>query len=59
MEIFIMTAQPITCPLCGTRGEIMYEFEMHGLLSQLCECTNVKCRYVFIEQEDEPWEKTK
>ena len=57
MEIFIMTDQPINCPLCGIRVEIMYEFEMDALLSQLCECPNVKCRYVFIEQEDEPWEK--
>lgn len=51
MEIFVMTEQPITCPLCGTRVEIMYEFEMDALLSQLCKCPNIKCRYIFIEQE--------
>lgn len=59
MEIFIMTDQPITCPICGTRVEVLDEFEMDGLLSQLCKCPNVECRYSFIEQEDEAWEKTK
>ena len=51
MEIFVMTDQPITCPLCGTRVEIMCEFEMDALLWQLCKCPNIKCRYIFIEQE--------
>ena len=59
MDIFIMTDQPITCPLCGARAEIIYEFEMDELQSQLCECPNIECRFVFIIQEDELWKKTK
>jgi hypothetical protein len=38
MDIFIMTDQPVTCPLCGVRAEIMREFKEGDLFSQLCKC---------------------
>jgi hypothetical protein len=52
IEIFLMTEQPVTCPLCGARAEIMIEFELDYLLSQLGNCSNAHWRFVFIEQED-------
>ena len=52
IEIFLMAEQPVTCPICGARAEIMVEFELDYLSSQLCNCSNAYCRFVFIEQED-------
>ena len=52
-ELFWMTDQPVTCPRCGARAEIIIEFEMDNLLSQLCKCPNLDCQFIFIEQEDE------
>jgi len=52
IEIFLMTEQPVTCPICGARAGIMIEFEMDKLSSQLCNCSNGHCRFVFIQQED-------
>ena len=53
MEIFIMTEQPVTCPRCGARAEIIREFKEGNLFSQLCECHETDCHYSFMEQEDE------
>jgi hypothetical protein len=52
MEIFIMTGQPVTCPACGARAEIIREFKGDNLSSQLCKCSSKDCRYLFIEQEN-------
>lgn len=52
MDIFIMTGQPVICPLCGARAEIIREFKEDDLSVQLCKCPEKHCRYLFIEQED-------
>ena len=52
IEIFLMTEQPVTCPTCGARAEIIVEVELDKLSSQLCKCSNINCRFVFIQQED-------
>ena len=52
-----MTEQPVTCPICGSRVEIILEFEMDNLFAQLCRCPNKVCEYLFIEQENEILEK--
>ena len=52
METFVMTDQPVTCHVCGARAEIIIEFEMDNLSSQLCKCPNLDCQFIFIEQED-------
>ncbi len=56
IEIFLMTEQPVTCPKCGARAEIMIEFKLDYLSTQLCNCSNAQCRFVFIEQEDKTTE---
>jgi len=48
IEIFIMTDQPVNCPLCRARADIIVEFEMVNLLF-----SNVDCHFIFIEQEDD------
>jgi hypothetical protein len=52
MDIFIMTDQPVTCPRCGARAEIIHEFKEDDLSAQLCKCADKDCQYLFIEQED-------
>ena len=52
MDIFIMTDQPVTCPICGARAEIIREFKADDLSAQLCKCMNNDCQYSFVEQED-------
>jgi hypothetical protein len=52
MDIFIMTEQPVTCPLCGARAEIIREFKEDDLSAQLCKCPEKNCQYLFIEKED-------
>jgi hypothetical protein len=51
MDIFIMTDQPVTCPLCETRAEIIREFKEDDLSAQLCKWPEKDCQYLFIEQE--------
>jgi hypothetical protein len=53
MDIFIMTEQPATCPLCGARVEIIREFKAGNLCAQLCKCAEAGCQCLFIEQLDE------
>jgi hypothetical protein len=52
MKIFIMTEQPVTCPLCGARAEIIREFKEGDSSGQLCKCPETDCQYLFIEQEE-------
>jgi hypothetical protein len=47
MDIFIMTDQPVTCPLCGARAEIIHEFKANDLQTQLCKCPEKDCQYLF------------
>jgi len=52
METFIMTDQPVVCPFCGARAEIILEFTMQNLSTQLCKCPDSTCQSIFIEQEE-------
>jgi hypothetical protein len=47
MDTFIMTDQPVTCPRCGARAEIIYEFKEDELSAQLCKCPEKDCQYLF------------
>jgi hypothetical protein len=51
MDIFIMTDQAVTCPLCGARADIIREFKEDDLSSRLCQCPDKDCQYLCIEQE--------
>jgi hypothetical protein len=52
MDIYLMTDQPVTCPLSGARAEIIHEFKEDDLSAQLSKCPEKDCQYLFIEQED-------
>lgn len=52
LEIFIMNDLPCYCSNCHSRADILEEFIWKGYPTQLCQCNNKNCRFVFIEQED-------
>lgn len=58
MDVFIMTDQPVACPLCRARPDITIEFEEDNLWTQLCKCPDKDCQYLFIEHEDQFLETT-
>ena len=53
LEIFIMYDQPPTCSKCYCRADILEDFIWNRYQTQLCQCNNKDCRFVFIEQEDD------
>ncbi|MDB5015398.1 MAG: hypothetical protein JWQ84_230 [Mucilaginibacter sp.] len=50
---YLMTDQPTTCPVCGTRTEIISDFYHTLLQLQINECLNGNCKHVFFEVEDQ------
>ncbi|MDB4925881.1 MAG: hypothetical protein JWR23_1937 [Mucilaginibacter sp.] len=49
--LYLMTDQPTTCPICGTRTDIIATFYHTNAQMQINECLNVNCKYVFLEVE--------
>lgn len=48
-----MNDQPTTCPLCGARSDVIFEFYRNSLLMQVNECLFNGCKHVFLEVETE------
>jgi len=48
LEIFLSSDQPTTCPKCGNRTEIEYEFDV----SQQHKCFSEDCSFQFILEFD-------
>jgi len=53
LEIYIMYDQPPTCSRCYGRADIVEEFMLRNHSTQLCQCNNKDCRFIFLEQEDD------
>jgi len=51
LDIYIMTEQPVTCPKCGSRTDILSEEVDEKIIYQICECRNLHCSYSFIEED--------
>lgn len=51
-EVFIMTDQPVTCPKCGSRTEMVLSLELKPEKSQFHQCNFANCQYKFIVEED-------
>ena len=52
MEIYICSDQPECCRKCGTRTEVLHEFEDDGALQQIHKCPACGFKY----QLDCAWE---
>ncbi len=48
LEIFLSSDQPITCPNCGNRTEIVKEYEF----CQQHKCLSEQCNFQFILEFD-------
>ena len=53
LEIYIMHDQPPTCSRCYGRADIIGEFILRKYSTQLCQCNNKECNFIFLEQEDD------
>ena len=52
LEIFLSNDQPATCPLCGSRTEILSEFFREEISSEIHICLTKNCRFKFIMEAD-------
>lgn len=48
LEIFLSSDQPATCPKCGNRTAIVYNFDA----SQQHKCLSEECNFQFILEFD-------
>ena len=53
LEIYIMYDQPPTCSRCYSRANILEEFTYNNFETQLCQCNNKDCMFIFLEQGDD------
>jgi hypothetical protein len=53
LGIYIMYDQPPNCSLCYGRADIIEEFAWRNFSTQLCQCNNKECGFIFLEQEDD------
>lgn len=51
-EIIIYSDQPTICPKCGTRSEILNEFENQNN-TQIHVCMNTLCEFEFVMEMDD------
>nr|WP_184551052.1 hypothetical protein [Mucilaginibacter sp. FT3.2]MBB6235359.1 hypothetical protein [Mucilaginibacter sp. FT3.2] len=49
---YLITDQPSTCPICGTRTDIVADFLHTAQKLSINECLNTQCKHVFFEVED-------
>jgi hypothetical protein len=52
IPVFLIFDQPTTCPLCGCRTEIVFEFPWLALKPQINHCLSAECGYWFVEEEE-------
>jgi hypothetical protein len=50
---YLITDQPTTCPVCGTRTDVVADFLHTFQKLSVQACLNTQCKHVFFEVEDE------
>jgi len=51
MYYYLITDQPTTCPICGARTDMIFNFHHTNLKLLINECLNFQCKHVFLEVE--------
>jgi len=51
-EVYTYSDQPVTCPNCGSRTEIMIDLYYLPKKAQVHRCLDEKCNSKFVTQED-------
>ena len=50
-DVYIYNDQPVTCPLCGNRTEIVLDLSYQPEQTQVHKCRTKKCDNKFITQK--------
>ncbi len=50
--VFIYSAQPVTCPMCGVRTDIILDLSHTRNQTQIHKCFNKECNYEFVVEKD-------
>jgi len=51
-EIIIFSDQPVTCPKCGSRTEILLDLSHAKNQVQVHQCFTLKCDFKFVAEND-------
>ena len=52
LDVFIYSDQPVTCPSCGSRTEILLDFSHTKQETQIHKCYSDECNFEFVIQND-------
>lgn len=53
LEMFFLSDQPTTCPKCGSRTIIIFDLAHSILGTQIHECPDEECNFIFATEEEE------
>jgi len=51
-EVFTYNDQPVTCPYCGNRTEILWDFYFLPEKIQVHKCLSKNCKTEIVTKED-------
>jgi hypothetical protein len=51
-EIYLFNDQPTTCPKCGNRTDIIFDFYDQPNKAQIHKCMTINCRFQFMIEEN-------
>ena len=51
-EVYIFNDQPTTCPKCGNRTEIIFDFPHSVEKTRYHKCLTINCKFNFIVEEN-------
>ncbi len=57
-SIFLRNDQPTTCPKCGCRTDIVFDFPETPTQIQIHQCLDNSCKTVFVEEDDDNFNET-
>lgn len=53
-EVFMYSDQPVQCPYCGNRTEIIIDLSHTNEQTQIHRCLSVKWKHEFVTQTETP-----
>jgi hypothetical protein len=51
-EVLIINDQPVICPKCGTRTDVILDLSHTKNQTQIHQCINERCAHLFIVEKD-------
>ena len=57
MSVYLYCDQPTTCSLCGSRVDLIFEYDVLLRYASLNQCYSKSCGYIFMMEAD--WEEMK